>query len=74
MSRRPQHVQNAVNVVPSFYVSSAHGNALEDETLKDIATAFLGIDAEFIGVLEIVLNNAASGRITVDPVSVHTLQ
>ncbi|KAL8643506.1 MAG: hypothetical protein Q9226_008324, partial [Calogaya cf. arnoldii] len=76
MSRRPQYIQNTLSVLPlcpGGYIGSADGNALQDETLEDIATAFLGIDAEFVGVLEIVLNNAASGKITVDPVSLRTL-
>ncbi|KAL8751024.1 MAG: hypothetical protein Q9184_006211, partial [Pyrenodesmia sp. 2 TL-2023] len=55
-----------VNVIPPCYISSAYGNALGDETLEDIATAFLGIDAEFIGVLEIGLNDGISGRVTLD--------
>lgn len=55
-----------VNMVSPCYISNAYGNALCDKTLEDIATAFLGIDAEFIGVLETGLNDGNSGRIRMD--------
>lgn len=49
-----------MKVTPFCYISSAYGQALGDETLEDIATVFLGIDAEFVGVLETVLKTPAS--------------
>ncbi|KAL8903234.1 MAG: hypothetical protein Q9207_004068 [Kuettlingeria erythrocarpa] len=71
MSRRPQYaagayVQNTVNVAPLCYISSAYGQALSDETLEDIATVFLGIDAEFAGVLQTVSTGPAGAKNPLD--------
>ena len=52
-----------MDVTSPYHISSAHGRALEDESLIDIATAFASIDAEFLYVLDDLFQFAANGAI-----------
>lgn len=63
-----------MNIAPPCHISSAYGDPMEDEIIQDIAITFAALDHELLGVLKVVLDNAASGGLSLDPDSQATMQ